>query len=75
MTIEQTVIDRARAAITALGWSWTQEHGELEHNQHLVHLELTKDGRRMGWGLFEPSYCWAEAFEKVTGRDWIELIV
>ncbi|PPD36771.1 MAG: hypothetical protein CTY18_03015 [Methylomonas sp.] len=75
MNLEQRVIDRAIREIEQRGWQWSLEPGELEHNKHLVHLELTRGSERIGWGLFEPSYCWTEAFEKVTGRDWIELII
>lgn len=75
MSVDQALIDRAQSAIAEHGWSWSEEHGELPGSEHLVHLEWTKGERRMSWGLFERSYCWAEAFEAVTGRDWIELIV
>lgn len=68
------VINKAKSEIASLGWKWSEEPG-YPPNAHLIHLELTRGDERKGWGLFEPLYCWTEAYEKITGKSWQTLIV
>ncbi|MBL4798168.1 MAG: hypothetical protein JKY50_12185 [Oleispira sp.] len=67
----QAIIKAAREAIEALGWVIDEDFSD---DGKALHLVLTKCKQRLGWGMFEPSYCWAEAYQKITGRSWIELI-
>ncbi|PCJ88580.1 MAG: hypothetical protein COA54_02360 [Thiotrichaceae bacterium] len=64
----ENAIQKAKDEIAKHGWR-TDEY--IAGNQ--CHLEITKDGRRFGWGMFQRLYCWTEAYEFVTKKHWINL--
>lgn len=67
----ELVIKAARSAIEALGWVVNEDFSD---DGKTLHLELFKGEKRLGWGMFEPSYCWTEAYQSITGRSWFELV-
>lgn len=73
MRESESLIEKAKASIGDLGWSWTQEPG-YPPNEKLVHIELTRGDERKGWGLFEPLFCWTEAYQAITGKPWMTLM-
>ncbi len=70
LLIVSAFIGKAHHAIGAEGWNIEEE---LTQNG-LCHLVITKDDQRKAWGLFEPIYCWTEAYEHATGRQWLTLL-
>lgn len=67
----KAVIKAAREVIEACGWVVNEDFSD---DGKTLHLELLKGEKRLGWGMFEPSYCWTEAYQKITGHSWVELI-
>lgn len=67
----EAVIKAARHAIEACGWVVNEDFSD---DGKTLHLELFKGDQRKGWGMFEPSYCWTEAYQSITGRSWVELV-
>lgn len=58
-------IQKARAALTALGWSCEESFNEKGE----CNLVLIKDGERKAWGMFDQIFCWSEAYKTITGRS------
>lgn len=76
--IEETTIAAIRSHLDALGWTTVIEN--IEANPYKpgndCHLELYhEDGTRKGWGLFTRLYCWTEAYEGITGKSWLDIVV
>lgn len=65
------LILKAKNEIEKLGWVAVED---MRNDNGDVHLELTRNGVRKGWGMFDRAYCWTEAFEAVTGKRWTALL-
>lgn len=65
----ENIIERAKAAILATGWELEEEEIQGER----CYLAFLKNGKHLGWGMYDRLNVWMDAYEALTKRSFLSL--